>query len=86
MANDTPTKTPAEQSTWDVAWHRFNVISGIISDTTARVIAVLFYFTILVPFGIISTLFSDPLRRKESARWLERPPVPADIESAREQG
>lgn len=86
MATDKSQNQPNEQSVWDVAWHRFNIISGIISDTTARVIAVLFYFTIFVPFGIVSTLFSDPLRRKESARWLERPPVPTDIESAKEQG
>jgi hypothetical protein len=82
---------------WKLAWHRFNIITGIISDTNARVVALIFYFTILVPFGLGSTLFSDPLRRKTTRDdsgqpqhaglgWVERDPVPDDIDSARQQG
>lgn len=72
---------------WQVAWNRFKVISSIISDTSARVVAVLFYFTFFVPFGIASTLFSDPLRRKDNApKWIDREPVPTDLESAQQQG
>jgi hypothetical protein len=82
---------------WDIAWHRFTVIQDVVSDANARIIAVLFYFTILMPFGIVSTLFSDPLRknmingedgkRKHAGQaWFEREPVPTDHESARQQG
>lgn len=72
---------------WDLAWSRFNVITGVIADGNGRFIATLFYFTIMVPFGIISALTMDPLHIKSNnPDWLQREPVPTDIESAREQG
>ena len=58
---------------WQLAWHRFNIITGIISDTNARVVALIFYFTILVPFGLGSTLFADPLRRMGRVNRLQLP-------------
>lgn len=69
-----------------IAWDRFNLIGSIIGDVQSRVLVTAFYFTILVPFGIGSRLFSDPLRRSEDSRWLERPAVPDDLDSARQQG
>lgn len=74
------------KATLDFAWHRFSILSSIISDANARVVAVLFYFIIVTFFAIPSMLFSDPLRLKEKAAWLERHPVPNDEESARRQG
>lgn len=72
---------------WDLAWERFNVITSVVADGNGRFIATLFYFTIMVPFGIISALTMDPLRIKSNdPEWLPREPVPTDIESAREQG
>jgi len=72
---------------FDVAWHRFTIITSVIADAQARIISTLFYFTIFVPFGIASTLFTDPLRRKiQGTSWLKRDAVPTDIDSAREQG
>lgn len=79
---------------FDVAWHRFSIISSIISDANARMISVIFYFTILVPFGIGSSLLSDPLRRKTTSgnmahpglAWVDRDPVPTDLDSAKQQG
>lgn len=71
----------------NLAWHRFTIITSIISDTNARVVIVIFYFTIFIPFGLISRLFSDPLRMKNpQAIWLKRDPVPTDLDSARQQG
>ena len=76
-----------------IAWHRFSVNSSIIADGNGRFIATLFYFTVLVPFGLLSALMMDPLdvkkakaRKKSEARWHKREAVPADIKSAREQG
>lgn len=70
-----------------LAWERLNVITSIIGDVQGRLIATLFYFTILVPFGIGSRLFSDPMNIKTTSNvWLERPPVPTDLESAKRQG
>lgn len=81
---------------WDIAWHRFNVIMGVVSDANARAIAVLFYFTIFVPFGLGSRLATDPLRQKVvteggkskhvGQEWVDREPVPTDVDSARQQG
>ena len=82
---------------WDVAWHRFNVISSIVGDANSRIIATLFYFTILVPFGIGSRLMTDPMRqntitddagktRHAGLEWMKREPVPTDIDSAKQQG
>jgi hypothetical protein len=72
-----------------LAWSRFNVITAIMGDVQGRLFAMLFYFTFFLPFGVLSRLFSDPLRRQfddQSAAWLERKPVPSDLESARRQG
>ena len=72
---------------WDIAWKRFNVNTSVVADGNGRFIATLFYFTIMVPFGIISSLAMDPLNIKNgNPQWVQREPVPSDIESAREQG
>lgn len=71
----------------DIAWQRFSVNSAIIADLNGRFIATAFYFTIMVPFGLLSAIFMDPLRRKRArTEWLERAPLPSDIASAKEQG
>lgn len=69
-----------------LAWKRLLVITAVIGDVQGRLIASLFYYTILVPFGIGSRLFTDPLRLKSSAQWLERPPVASTLEDAKKQG
>lgn len=77
---------------WDIMWHRFTVIQDVVSDANARIIAVLFYFTVLLPFGVLYTLMGDPLRNKVVAgkpvgqEWLDREPVPTDHNYARQQG
>ncbi len=71
------------------AWKRFNLIAAIIGDVQGRSIATLFYYTIFLPFAVMSRLFSDPLRLKidpTSRTWVERTPVPTDLESAKRQG
>ena len=72
---------------WQIAWQRFSINAAIIADFNGRFIATLFYFTILVPFGLLSTIFMDPLRRKtRRSEWLQRESVATDIASAKEQG
>ena len=71
------------------AWKRFNLIASIIGDIQGRSIAILFYYTIFLPFAVGSRLFSDPLRLKidpAGKTWVERDPVPTDLESAKRQG
>lgn len=73
-----------------LAWARFNLIASIIGDVQGRVIATAFYFSILMPFGIASRLLSNPLRlggfRRNQPLWLDRQPVPEDVNSAQLQG
>lgn len=71
-----------------LAWDRFNIIVGIYGDIQGRVIVTLFYFTILVPFGIGARLFNNALRLRatDTAQWLERPPVENGLEEASRQG
>lgn len=72
---------------FDEAWERFKIIGAIVGDGNARVISLVFYFTVLVPFGIIARLFTDPLHLKQSEpRWIDRESVPTDLDSAKEQG
>jgi hypothetical protein len=71
---------------YQIAWQRFNIISSIVSDAAARVVAIVFYFSVLVPFGVMYTLTGDPMRKNAAASWLEREPVDNDIDSARLQG
>lgn len=69
------------------AWQRFGLITSIIGDFQGRVIAILFYFTVLVPFGVGSRLFSDPLHlKRQDGEWLQRDEVAHDLESAQRQG
>ncbi|MDX2162624.1 MAG: hypothetical protein SF162_14980 [bacterium] len=72
-----------------VAWERLTVITAIIGDIQGRVIATVFYFTILVPFGLISVLVTDPLYRKGEKRtpsWIKRDPVDNQLDGALRQG
>jgi len=72
-----------------LAWARFGIITAIIGEVQGRIVVSLFYFTVLVPFGIGSRLLSDPLHIKgvnNSPKWIAREPVKSALEDAREQG
>lgn len=79
-------KTVETPSIISITWHRFSLIMAVVSDATARIISTLFYFTLLVPFGLGSRLFSDALNRNGTPTWHDREPIPTDVESARLQG
>ncbi|MBK9122487.1 MAG: hypothetical protein IPM16_05105 [Chloroflexi bacterium] len=68
-----------------LGWERFKLISKIIGEVQGRVIITAFYYTILIPFGLISRFLTDPLQRKGEVGWVERHPVGRDIKSARNQ-
>lgn len=74
------------QAIWKVAWERFGLITKVIGEVNSRIIMTLIYFTILVPFGLISRFTSDPLDFKGKPSWVVRKPVPRDIDSAKLQG
>ena len=70
----------------DLVWSRFKVIAGIVGDVEATIIAVGFYYTILVPFGLLARYSGKTLKQQDKVEWLERPPVPSDLDSAKQQG
>lgn len=75
------------KNTLRLAWDRFTIIVGIVGDAQGQFLATLFYFTILVPFGLLAHLFSDPLhQRTPSTTWLTRDPVENGLEGAKRQG
>jgi hypothetical protein len=66
-------------------WLRFGHLMG---DIVARVVMTIFYFTLLLPFGVLVTLLSDPLdmRRKAKApAWLSRTTGDQTLEEAQKQ-
>ncbi|MFN8528634.1 MAG: hypothetical protein U0670_08500 [Anaerolineae bacterium] len=72
-----------------IAWDRLKVITSIVGDIQGRLVSLLLYFTILVPFGLLSTLLSDPLHRKGAnmqPKWMDRPPVENELDAAMRQG
>lgn len=67
-------------------WHIWKRIGQAIGDLLARVVLTLFYFTILLPFGLGVRLFSDPLAIQENidgALWLERTTNELTVDDAR---
>jgi hypothetical protein len=68
------------------AWKRFSLLTTIVGELQGRFLVTAFYFTIFVPFGLGSRIFTDPLHRNDAPHWRERPPVPTDLDSAQQQG
>ena len=69
-------------------WTRFKIVASIIGDVQSRIIATLFYYTILIPFGLIARYSAGQrvLQNTASTGWLDRSPIPPDIEIAKRQG
>jgi hypothetical protein len=51
-------------------WAGWKAFGQMVGDLVARVVLSVFYFTILVPFGLGVRLLSDPLGLKGGARSL----------------
>lgn len=73
-------------SIFQLAWERFRQNAKILGDIQGHIAAGVFYFTIMIPFGLIARASSDPLKLKGSPGWTERHPVDNDLEAARRQG
>ncbi|HZY43564.1 MAG TPA: hypothetical protein VFF70_02345 [Anaerolineae bacterium] len=65
-------------------WKRFGHLMG---DLLARVVLTIFYFTIFLPFGLLTSLFGDPLniRSKAKPAWLKRETGDRSLVEARRQ-
>jgi hypothetical protein len=69
-----------------LAWEQFRRNARILGDIQGHIAAGVFYFTIMLPFGLIARASGDPLRLKGAPGWMNRPPVDHDLEAARRQG
>lgn len=68
-------------------WNKWKAFGAFIGNIVARVVLSVFYFTIFVPFGIGTRLFSDRLGIKTIPKefWHPRPDQADSIEKARAQ-
>ncbi len=69
-------------------WNTWKAFSATLGDFQSRIVLTLFYFTIVVPFGVGLRLFGDPLRLKgfrQATAWPDRSPTEATLEEARQQ-
>ncbi len=66
-------------------WATWKRVGQAIGDLIARVVLTIFYFTLMLPFGLGLRLFGDPLwiRGRSRTLWLERTITSPDLEDAR---
>jgi hypothetical protein len=61
-------------------------VAHSIGNFQARVMLTTFYMVLVFPFGVVTRLFSDPLRiNQRPTRWLEHPKETWDLYWARRQ-
>jgi hypothetical protein len=68
-------------------WEGWKRVGQWIGDAVARVFLSVFYFTVFLPFGLMSRLFADPLRIKshDEDLWLDRSTRDRTMEDLRSQ-
>lgn len=80
------TETP-RTSWWKRAWQRWLRLATLIGDFQARVTLSLFYFVIVLPFGLLVRLFADPLgiKGRRQSTWTAFSDRSRTLEAARRQ-
>jgi hypothetical protein len=68
-------------------WEGWKAIGRFIGNFLARIVLTLFYFTIVLPFGLGTRLFSDQLKIKTvpDRFWVPRETPVDTLETARRQ-
>ena len=67
-------------------WQAWKRIAHRIGNFQARVLLTVFYAILVLPFGVVVRLFSDPLRiKRRPAAWLNHPDDTYDMLWARRQ-
>lgn len=68
-------------------WYKWKKVAHKIAVFQSRVILTILYFTILLPFGIVFSLFKDALNIKHahSSNWIAKNKQPEILEEMREQ-
>ena len=68
-------------------WGTWKQIASAIGTFLARVVLTVIYAALILPFGLITRLFSDSLRtKKRPTSWHDYPPVSNEMKRARRQG
>jgi hypothetical protein len=69
-------------------WGKWQELSRKSGELLARIVLTIFYFTVVLPFGLSRTFLGDPLRIKRSDAphtWLARQTRDRTLEDARRQ-
>jgi len=69
-------------------WRGWKALAWKIGNFQARVLLVLLYFTLLLPFGVGLRLLSDPLKTKARdlpSYWVRRETQGASVDESRRQ-
>jgi len=73
-------------SIWSLAWDRWKILSELLGDAQARMLMFIFYFTVVVPFGLAVRWLGDALRIRQVPRhWLERELMSEHLDDGRRQ-
>ncbi|MCP4167867.1 MAG: hypothetical protein GY759_18515 [Chloroflexi bacterium] len=70
-------------------WSEWLILARHIGNFNARALITIVYFSLILPFGVLSRLLSDPLAVKTSATsrgWRARETTDVNLERARRQG
>ena len=77
------------KTVWDklkIFWKAWTRLAHKIGNFQARVLLTILYMFLVLPFGVLVRLFSDPLRIKHPpAHWLDHPQDVHDFEWAGKQ-
>ena len=68
-------------------WEKWQAFGRWLGNLLARIVLSIFYFTVFVPFGLGTSLFSDQLRIKTKPKkfWQMREAVSDSLDLARRQ-
>ena len=68
-------------------WQTWKQVAHAVGTFQARILLTVFYAVLVLPFGIVARLFSDPLRIKRPGprQWLEHPDETHDLQWAKRQ-
>jgi hypothetical protein len=69
-------------------WNLWVPIGRFIGDWMARIVLTIFYFTILLPYGLGVRFFRDPLdlKTKTKGGWIERSNEEVSVNNMRRLG
>ena len=70
-----------------LGWSRWKGLSKKAAELQARIVLTVFYFTVVMPFGLARTFGADPLQMKKSRpeKWLARQTRDLRLDDARRQ-